>query len=127
MRLIRMSLPCHCHIIGGHMSRYTCVLFCLLCLAPLARAQSSRTASAASYLERGNERLARGEWDRAIADYDLAIAFDARGVVAFYNRGLARHRKGDLLGALSDYDHAIELNPRYTDAYLNRGVAHAGL
>jgi len=77
-------------------------------------------------LKRGNEWLAKGEWDRAIADYDLAIVFDARVAVAFYNRGLARHRKGDLAGALSDYGHAIDLNPRYADAYLNRGSVYAG-
>src|SRR5262245_48213345 len=91
--------PNHHHIIGGHMSRHICVLFCLLCLTTFARAQTSRAASAASYLERGNEWLAKGELDRAIADYDLAIAFDGRGVVAYHNRGLARHRKGDLAGA----------------------------
>src|SRR5262245_9114009 len=68
-------------IIGGLMSSITWVLFCLLCLAPLARAQTSRAASAASYLERGNAWLAKAEWDRAIADYDIAIAFDARAAV----------------------------------------------
>jgi tetratricopeptide (TPR) repeat protein len=110
---------------GNGATRYTCVLFCLLCLTTLARAQTSRAASAASYLERGNEWFAKGEWDRAIADYNLAIAFDARGAVAYHNRGLARHRKGDLAGAISDYNRAVELNPRYADVYLNRGAVHA--
>jgi len=46
--------------------------------------------------------LAKGDWDRAIADYDLAIAFDGSAAVAYYNRGLARQRKGDSAGAIRD-------------------------
>src|SRR5262245_52168436 len=87
--------------------------------AMASQAQTSRAASAASYLERGNQWLAKGEWERAIVDYDLAIAFDSRVAVAYYNRGVARQRKGDFAGALGDYNQAIELNPRYDDAYLN--------
>jgi len=45
------------------------------------QAQSSRTSSSVSYLERGNEWMAKGEWDRAIADYDLAIAFNSRAAI----------------------------------------------
>src|SRR5262245_62564978 len=68
------------------------------------QAQNSRDSSSISYLERGNEWMAKGEWDRAIADYDLAIAFNSRAAIAYYNRGLARRRKGDLAGALGDFD-----------------------
>src|SRR5262245_34912178 len=59
-----------------------------------AQSQASRAASAASYLERGNSWMAKGEVDRAIADYDLAIAFDSRVAAAYHNRSLARARKG---------------------------------
>src|SRR5262249_56347614 len=38
-------------------------------------AQNSRASSAASYLERGNSWMAKGEIERAIADYDLPIPF----------------------------------------------------
>ncbi|MCI0390588.1 MAG: hypothetical protein MOB07_17725 [Acidobacteria bacterium] len=40
-------------------------------------AQSSRASSAASYLDRGNGWLKKGEFERAIVDYSFAIAFDA--------------------------------------------------
>ena len=107
------------------MRTYTCShLFLVLLIGAAAHAQPSRTASAASYLSRGNDWLAKGELDRAIADYDLAIAFDSRVAVAFCNRCLARHRKGDLAKALSDCNRAIELNPRYSNAYLNRAAIH---
>src|SRR5262245_26496551 len=88
------------------------------------QAQSSRASSSVSYLERGNEWMAKGEWDRAIADYDLAIAFNSRSATAYYNRGLAQRRKGDLAGALGDFDRAIELNPRDARAYLVRGLVN---
>jgi hypothetical protein len=41
---------------------------CLLC-AGVASAQTSRAASAASYIKRGNEWLVKGEIKRAIADW----------------------------------------------------------
>src|SRR5262245_23245419 len=94
--------------------------------AAIAQAQTSRASSAALYLERGNQWLAKGEWDRAIADYDLAIDFEARSTI-YGNRGIAKQQKGDLAGALNDYDRAIGLDPLYIEAYLNRGIALYGL
>jgi len=59
----------------------TTSIICLLTICSLSQAvvqaQNSRAATAASYLEPGNEWMAKGEWDRAIDDYDLAIAFDS--------------------------------------------------
>ena len=49
-----------------------------------------------SYLERGNSFYAGGNLDRAIGDYDIAIAFDPGWVLGYYNRGVARYAKGDL-------------------------------
>jgi transcriptional regulator len=86
------------------------------------QAQSSRESSSVSYLERGNEWMAKGEWDRAIADYDLAIAFNSQAAIAYYNRGLARRRKGDLAGARRDLDRTIELTLGDAKVYLIRGV-----
>src|SRR5262245_37252605 len=90
--------------------------------AVAAYAQTSRAASAASYIDRGNEWMKKGELDKAIADYELAIAFDSRSAGAYYNRGNVRNCKGDFEGALKDFNRAIELDPRYENAYLNRGV-----
>ena len=56
----------------------TIPLICLLticCLPPaLAQPQNLRAATASSYLERGNAWFAKGEYERALADFDLAIA-----------------------------------------------------
>jgi hypothetical protein len=48
--------------------------------------------SAASYLERGNEWLVKGELDRAISDYDLAIAFDGSAARDRACKSSARNR-----------------------------------
>src|SRR5262249_15520061 len=79
------------------------LLLWLQIVAAIAQAQTSRAASAVSYIERGASWMEKGEIDRAIADYDIAIAFDAQSSVARYNRGVARQRKGDLAGALEDF------------------------
>src|SRR5262249_39842078 len=66
-----------------------------LAAAVMAQAQTSRADSAGSYLERGNEWMKKGDVERALADYDLAIASDPLGARAYNNRGVARQRKGD--------------------------------
>ena len=56
--------------------RSTYILLFLIFNLPVVQAQTSRAESAQSYCNRGNAWLAKGELDRAIADYDLAIVFD---------------------------------------------------
>src|SRR4030095_7141085 len=86
-----------------------------------ARAQSSRAESAASYFARGSEWHARGEFDRAIDDYAIAITFDPRFARAYYARARARISKGEVEAALSDFNRALELDPRQAGAYNDRG------
>jgi hypothetical protein len=50
------------------------VLAGILSAAPAVKAQSSRAKSAASYFARGSEWKARGEFDRAIADFAQCVA-----------------------------------------------------
>jgi len=108
------------------MSRCICLLFLLMCALSAAQAQGSRERSAASYVERGNGWLNKGELERAIDDYSLAIVFDGGHAGAYHNRGLGRLRKDDLDGALQDFDRSLELNPRLAMALLGRGLARCG-
>ena len=78
----------------------------------LGQALGSLEATAASYVDRGNSSFAKGEMDRAIADFSLALEFNPRYADAFYNRGAARCRKRDWEAALADFDRAIQLQPR---------------
>jgi hypothetical protein len=40
-------------------------------------------------VDRGNNWTTKGEWDRAIADYDFALAFDPQSHGAYYNELLS--------------------------------------
>ena len=65
----------------------------------------------------------RGNYERAIADYNKAIEAYPRSAAAHSNRGLAWSMKGEYDRAIADCDTAIELNPNLSAAYVNRGIA----
>jgi lipoprotein NlpI len=74
------------------------------------------------HLNRGIEWAAKGDFDRAIADYDAAIKLHPKSADAHYNRGNAWARKGDPDRAIADYDAAIRLDPKEAAAYGGRAV-----
>jgi len=73
------------------------------------------------HYNRGIEWAAKSNYDRAIADYDIAIRLNPRYGDAYYNRGGAWGNKGDHDRAIADYDVAIKLNPKDPAAYNGRG------
>ncbi len=94
-----------------------------LALSPAtAEAQTSRTSTANSYLDRGNSWFLKGELERAIADFDLAIGTDPHLAAGYYNRAIARFRLEDFDGSLADFNRAIQLNPRGVEAYVGRSA-----
>jgi lipoprotein NlpI len=80
---------------------------------------------AAAYFNRGNAHSAKGDHQRAIADYDQAIKLDPKNASAYNNRGSARSDLGESEGALADFNQAIKNNSRYASAYFNRGNIYA--
>jgi tetratricopeptide (TPR) repeat protein len=78
---------------------------------------------AIEHYNRGIAWGAKGDYDRAIADYDQAIRLDPKHTAAYVNRGAAWSDKGDHDRAIADYTEAIRLNPEDADPYVNRGVA----
>jgi tetratricopeptide (TPR) repeat protein len=71
---------------------------------------------------RGGGYLMKKDFDKAIADYDAAIAISPKDPTAFNNRGLVYKEKKDYDTALKDYDEAIRLNPKVPVYHLNRGA-----
>jgi hypothetical protein len=59
----------------GRMMRNCSLFLIFLAMFPSAsvKARTSRASTAASYIERGNDWLAKGEQDWAIADYALPL------------------------------------------------------
>lgn len=66
-----------------------------------------------------------GEIDRAMAEYDKALALNPEFDEVYYNKAniYASQEKYDL--AFENYDRAIELNPSYAMAYHNRALVYA--
>src|SRR5215510_11792957 len=85
-----------------------------------AQAQSPRAAE--DHLKRGLILGRRGEFDRAIAEFDKAIEINPQLADAWCNRGLAYHLKGDIEQATAELDRAIKLDPHHIVANYSRGV-----
>ena len=72
--------------------------------------------TATDHVIRGNDHLASGQYESALAEYYRAILLDPGLASAFFNRGNAYLRKGKYELAIKDYDTAAKLDPQYTDA-----------
>jgi lipoprotein NlpI len=79
---------------------------------------------AINYFNRGFEYDNKGDYDRAIADYNQAINLDPKYAKAYNNRGNAYYHKGDYDRAIADYNQAINLDSKYAKAYNSRGSAY---
>src|SRR5580692_3660685 len=55
--------------------------------------------------------MTKGDYDRAIQDYDQVLSLDPKNGLAFNNRGFAYWRIGDFDRAIGDYENSIGLNP----------------
>ncbi|MGO9135188.1 MAG: tetratricopeptide repeat protein [Methylovirgula sp.] len=94
------------------------------CTALIETGKETRDKQAAAYNNRGVAYAAKGDLDRAIADFDQAIRLDPKDEVAYKNRGGAYKAKGDFDRAIADYSEAIRLDPKDVLAYKNRGIAY---
>jgi tetratricopeptide (TPR) repeat protein len=79
-----------------------------------------------AYNNRGTAYWSKGDYGRAIADYNRAIELNPKLAKAYTNRGNAHHGKGDYDRAIADYNRGIELDPNYDTAYNGRGNAYTG-
>ena len=81
--------------------------------------------SAGNYEELGLLYLDNGDYARARASYDKAIASRTDSVDAFYRRGVAEVELGDFAAAVPDLEHAVRVDPNY-DFHRAKGLlAHA--
>ena len=80
--------------------------------------------NARAYSNRGNIYIEKGQYDKAMSDFNKAIEIKPKYAKAYNNRGGAYHRKGQYDKAIVDYTKAIEIDPRYAMAYNNRGLAY---
>jgi tetratricopeptide (TPR) repeat protein len=86
------------------------------------------------YATRGGAYKAKGDYDRAIADYDQVIRLcQDPGGILYINRGDAYRGEGDYNRAIADYDRAISyfneeirFHPNDGYSYTYRGEAYKG-
>ena len=79
------------------------------------------------YNLRGIARLELGRYNKAIKDFDRAIALDSGDYRSYYNKGNAYYRNKNYTAALENYDRALKLSPGEPDIYINRGNAHLAI
>ena len=95
------------------------------CSAVIKAARDKGDKLAEAFNNRGVAYRLKGDYDRAIADYNQAIKLNAKFAIAYNNRGVAYDRNGEYDRAFLDYDQAIKLKPS-AEGYFNRGNAQLG-
>jgi len=63
----------------------------------------------------------RGEYDKALADFDEAIRLDPKDATAFISRGVLWYAKHEYARSQADCDQGIRLDPKLAVAFYNRG------
>lgn len=76
---------------------------------------------------RGKVLAARGDPERALAEFNRAISLNPGHAVLYANRGGVRLQLGDRQGAIVDCSRAIELDPHCVEGLLNRAQARKEL
>jgi hypothetical protein len=71
MQLLRMLF-----VTVFHFANRSWALMLLILVVTAATSQAQTSRSAVKYLERANDRYAKGDKEGAIADFDIAITFD---------------------------------------------------
>lgn len=101
---------------------YLAIAAGLILVAWIGCHNGSRDAGALT--SAGVTHLQMRQYERAIRDFDRALALEPGLVVAWRQRALAYRSKGDYERALADFEQAILLAPSDARLYTDRGVAY---
>ena len=93
------------------------------CTRAITAGKLSTADLAITFYNRGNAWHAKGDNDRAIADYTEAIRLDPREARAFNNRAVAWQAKGEYDRAIADCNEAIRLDPQEAYFFNTRGTS----
>jgi len=94
------------------------------CTRVIQSGRENQRDLASAYFNRGVAYGYKGDFDRAVRDFDQAIKLDPNEAIPLNNRGSAYYQIGQVDRAIQDFDLAIKLNPNYPDALNNRGLAY---
>ena len=96
----------------------------LLLCAVLPSACNTPSRDAGALTSAGVTHLQMHEYDRAIRDFDRALALQPDLVVAWKHRGIAHRGKGDYERAVADYDQATLFAPNDARLLTDRGATY---
>ena len=75
--------------------------------------------------QRGVSHQRKGNYDRAIDQYTLALQQNPGNVKAYINRGAAYAARGDYDRAIEDDNRAVELKPGHANGWYNRACHYS--
>src|SRR5215510_9865218 len=90
------------------------------CSAVIKAARDKGDKLAEAFNNRGVGYRLKGDYDRAIADYNQAIKLKPSAEGYYFNRGNAQLGKGHYDRAIDDYNQVIKLKADFAPAFDNR-------
>ncbi|MCU0446752.1 MAG: tetratricopeptide repeat protein [Microscillaceae bacterium] len=83
--------------------------------------------SANELLQKGNDKMKRGDYGGAIKDLNDAIKENPNLSEAYQKRGKSKRKLGNINGALEDYNTALRINANLSNSYLGRAQVNIQL
>ncbi len=87
-------------------------------------ARKPNPTDAKTYYQLGNEYYEKGDYEKAIENYNMAVLLNPVFSEAYFNRALSYYQLKNFEKSVADYTKAAELDPHNPFIYNNRGDAH---
>jgi tetratricopeptide (TPR) repeat protein len=94
------------------------------CTRVINNTSSPREDLVEAYTNRGQLQYAQKSYDRALADFTIALGLNPRFAIALANRANCYFDKQDFDRAVADYSQAIGIDSSYTAAYAGRAMSY---
>lgn len=75
----------------------------------------------------GLQKAQQGDYEDAIADFNLVIHIETKHYQAYHNRGIIYFKLGGIRAAILDFTTALKIDAKYTESYVARGNAYRQL
>jgi tetratricopeptide (TPR) repeat protein len=76
-----------------------------------------------TWIRYGDENMFRGEFEKAVQDYDKAIAFQTDSSKAWHSKANALEALGKYEEAIACYDTALKCDAGDAECWFNKGIA----
>ncbi len=90
----------------------------------MVETRKSNPVDARMYYQIGNDYYERGDYEKAIENYNMAILLNPIFSEAYFNRALSYYQLKNFDRSITDYTKSAELDPNNPIIYNNRGDAY---